>query len=217
MKLIWHAAVSTNLVRYPELIERMSRSGCRSLFIGFESISEDAIESVNKQHNKIEDYEQLIQMLHRNNIMVNASLVFGFDCDTAVTFDKTLNWLVKNKVETMTGHILTPYPGTVLYEKLKQEGRITSHDLTKYNTSFVVFQPVGITAEQLQENYRLMYKRFYSFRNIIKRKPDNRDLRASYYTFNFGYRKFGGFVSFIGRLNLMSVIGKVARRLSYGI
>ena len=217
MKLVWHAAVSTNIVNYPDLISKMAQSGCKSLFIGFESINENSIKSVNKQQNKIHEYEKLINLLHNNGIMVNASLVFGFDSDTPDTFKNTLQWLVKNRVETMTGHILTPYPGTVLYKRLKDEGRILHNDFEKYNTAYVVFKPENIDAEYLQKAYRKMYSDFYSFRNIWRRRPQNKKIRASYFLFNLGYRKFGGFMSFLGRFSLMNRIGKLARRLSYGI
>jgi len=167
-KLVWHAAVSANLVHHPDLIARMAQCGCRSLFIGFESINTESIKSVNKKQNKIPEYETLIQLLHKNNIMVNASLVFGFDDDDEDVFKKTLEWLIKNGVETMTGHILTPYPGTVLYKKIKSEKRIACNNLAKYNTSQVVFQPKNLTEKQLYEGYIKMYKDFYSMKNIIK-------------------------------------------------
>ena len=215
--LVWHAAVSTNLVHHPNLIARMAKCGCRSLFIGFESINIESIKSVNKNQNKISEYETLIQLLHKNGIMVNASLVFGFDNDNEETFQKTLEWLIKNKVETMTGHILTPYPATILYKKLKSENRITCNNLAKYNTSQVVFQPKNLTAKQLYEGYTKMYKDFYSIKNIIKRLPENKKIAASYFLFNFGYRKYGRLVSFIGKLGFMNAIGKLARKLSYGI
>ncbi len=216
-KIVWHAAVSTNIVHQPELINRMAKCGCKSLFIGFESINADSIKSVKKTQNKISEYETLISLLHSVGIMVNASLVFGFDSDTPDTFDNTLHWLVKNKVETMTGHILTPYPGTVLYKRLKSEGRIICDDLRKYNTSHVVFQPQQLTVKQLQEGYVKMYREFYSLRNIVNRIPTNKKLRSAYLLFNFFYRKYGKAVSLIGRMGFMNALGSLARRLSYGI
>jgi radical SAM superfamily enzyme YgiQ (UPF0313 family) len=217
MGLVWHAAVSTNILHHPQLISQMAECGCRSLFIGFESLNDGSIKSVNKQQNKISEYEQLIHLLHSHGIMVNASLVFGLDEDGPETFDKTLKWLIKNRVETMTAHILTPYPGTVLYKKLKEEGRIICHDLMKYNTSHVVFLPKKLTPEQLKTGYLAMYKEFYSLRSIIKRRPQNKRIIASYFLFNFGYRKYGKLVSLIGRIGLMGDIGKFARLLSFGI
>jgi radical SAM superfamily enzyme YgiQ (UPF0313 family) len=217
LNIIWHGAVSTNLVKHPEIIQKMAKSGCRSLFIGFESINSESITSVGKNQNKITDYEILVKMLHDSGIMVNASLVFGFDYDTRDTFEKTLQWLIRNKVETMTSHILTPYPGTVLYKRLLTENRIIDFDLQKYNTSNVVFQPKLMTPAELRDGYLKMYNRFYSIRNIIKRKPDHSKLLAPYFMFNFGYRKFGNITSFLGKLGLMNKIGQLGRKLSYGI
>jgi radical SAM superfamily enzyme YgiQ (UPF0313 family) len=217
LKLTWHAAVSTNIYHHPDLIKKMADSGCRSLFIGFESINANSIKSVNKAQNKIGEYEDLIKLLHDNNIMVNASLVFGFDHDTVETFPQTLDWLIKDKVETMTCHILTPYPGTRLYQRLEKEQRIVDNDLNKYNTSNVVFEPKNMTAKELHQGYLRIYKDFYSFKNILKRRPENKKLLAPFFIFSFGYRKYGKVTSIIGRIGFMNQIGKLARRLAYGI
>ncbi len=217
LRLIWHSAVSANIVHYPDLIAIMAASGCRSLFIGFESINGESIKSVNKGQNKVDDYEMLIKLLHDNNIMVNASLVFGFDHDTAETFPRTLDWLIKNKVETMTSHILTPYPGTILYKQLKEENRITDYDFRKYNTSNVVFKPKNMTALELKKGYLKIYDDFYSLKSIIRRRPEKRKLLGPYYTFNLGYRKYGKITAWVGKMGFMRQIGKLGRKLAYGI
>lgn len=213
----WHAAVSANLVRYPDLIEEMSEAGCKSLFIGFESINENSLRNANKHQNKVAEYEILIRLLHDKGIMVNASLVFGFDEDRKEIFSDTLEWLIRNKVETMTAHILTPYPGTRFHKRLSEENRITDHNLRKYDTSNVVFQPKNMTANELNQGYLKMYKEFYSFRNIISRRPENKNLIAPYFIFNLGYRKFGKVSSFLGKMGIMNKIGRLGSKLSYGI
>jgi len=213
----WHAAVSANIFYHKYLIREFAQSGCKSLFIGFESINENSILSAGKKQNKVKEYEELIAFLHENGIMVNASMVFGFDHDEPSVFENTLNWLIKNKIETMTAHILTPYPGTVLYKQLLSENRITDFKPDKYNTSNVVFQPQKMTAEELKNGYLWIYREFYSLKNIIKRRPLNKSLRTPYFLFNFGYRKYGRITSFFGKLGLMSKIGQVARKISYGI
>ena len=103
-----------------------------------------------KRHNHVETYDPLIASIHDRGIMVNASLVFGLDHDDAGVFRRTLEWLVANKVETMTAHILTPYPGTGLYQKLESEGRIVDRDYERYNTAHVVFAPSHMSAEELE-------------------------------------------------------------------
>jgi radical SAM superfamily enzyme YgiQ (UPF0313 family) len=217
LNIFWHAAVSTNIVNHPDLIKKMSSSGCKSLFIGFESININSINSIHKTQNKVNQYNTLIRLLHNNGIMVNASLVFGFDHDTIDTFGQTLNWLNSNKVETMTAHILTPYPGTKIHKRLLLENRIIDSDLSKYNTSNVVFIPKNMTANELKHGYLKIYKDFYSVKNIIKRRPDTKQLIAPYLIFNLGYRKFGKFISKIGKTGLMSKIGRLGSTLSYGL
>ncbi len=213
----WHAAVSANIFHHPDLIDGFAEAGCRSLFIGFESIVEESIHSADKKQNKVQEYESLISLLHSKGIMINASLVFGFDHDKPTIFKDTLDWLVRNKVETMTAHILTPYPGTILYKQLVSENRIIDTDPTKYNTSNVVFNPMQMTVDELNNGYLWIYKEFYSMKNIIKRAPQNKSIRRPYFLFNLGYRKYGVVTSFIGKLGLMSTIGRIARKISYGI
>lgn len=218
LQLTWHAAVSANLVRHIDLLDRMAQTGCRSLFIGFESINADSIIDVHKKQNDVQDYERLIQEIHARDIMINASLVFGLDNDEPNVFDNTLAWLVKNKIETMTAHILTPYPGTRLFNRLKAQGRITDYNWSHYNTSSVVFKPKHMTARQLRRGYLKIYHDFYSQKNILKRMPRGRKSRIPYLLFNLGYRKYGKIAALlVGHLGLMNVYGRIARHLSYGV
>ena len=217
MGLVWNAAVSANIVHHPELLDLMARSGCRSLFIGFESVNPRALAGVGKTQNQTALYDKLVGEIHRRGIMINASLVFGFDEDTPEVFPATLDWLVRNKIETMTAHILTPYPGTVLYRRLLEQGRIIDFDYTHYNTSHVVFRPQNMTPEQLLSGYLWMYRRMYSISNILKRLPDTPSQRAPYLLFSFLYRKFGRATSFLARFGLMNRLGRLARRLAYDV
>lgn len=217
MKLSFNAAVSADLLENPGLLDQLAEAGCRSLFIGFETINEQNLRAVDKKQNKLADYEKLISEIHKRGIMINASLVFGFDGDTPRVFDDTLAWLIRNKIETMTAHILTPYPGTVLYKEMEAAGRITDWNPAHYNTSHVVFAPKGMTPEQLREGYLEIYKKFYTVRNIFRRLPESRKQRAPYLLFNLCYRKLGKPFGKIGSWGLMGAVGKIARRLAYGI
>ncbi|MCL2161849.1 MAG: B12-binding domain-containing radical SAM protein [Betaproteobacteria bacterium] len=214
MNLIWSAAVTTKILNYPDLLDLMSKTGCQSLFIGFESINTFSLENVNKD-NKVELYESLVEAIHSRGIMINASMVFGLDGDDPSTFDRSLDWLIKMRIETLTSHILTPYPGTELYRNMEASGRIVDRNLEKYNTANVVFTPMGMTANELYKGYRRMYRKFYSFKNIIRRYPKNKAQRKPYLLFNLFYRKFGCLTSAITRIIPMSVLGKLAARISY--
>ena len=217
MDLTWHAAVSANIGAYPDLLDEMQASGCRSLFIGFESINSDSVASVSKRQNKVERYETTIREIHDRRIMINASMAFGFDHDRPSVFRETLDWLIANKIETMTGHILTPYPGTRLYLRLLSEGRIVDHNPSHYNTSHVVFEPRLMSREQLLDGYLWIYDQFYALDSVFRRMPEDSGRRVPYLLFNLGYRKYGKLTSLVARFGLMNAFGRLARRLAYGI
>jgi len=214
MDLVWNAAVTTNILDFPDLLDLMAQTGCKSLFIGFESINAASLNSVNKA-NAVAKYEALVEAVHNKGIMINASMVFGLDGDDKDTFKRTLDWLVKMRIETLTSHILTPYPGTELHRNMYAAGRITDYDLEKYNTANVVFKPMDMTAEELDAGYRRMYRQFYSFKNIVRRFPRSHAQRKSYLLFNLFYRKFGRFTAAVARIIPMGILGKRAAKIAY--
>lgn len=214
--LTWHAAVSTDIGRHDDILDMMSDSGCKSLFIGFETLNPANLASAHKAQNRIEYYDSTIAKIHQRGIMVNASMVFGFDADDTTVFSATLDWLVYNRIATMTAHILTPYPGTRLYARLKAEGRIIDTQLDHYNTAHVVFQPARMTAGELALGYDSMYGNFYSWENIWRRWPTVDEQRIAYLEFNLLYRKFGKMLSYLGLLYGMRGLANMAKWLAYG-
>ena len=215
--LKYNAAVTSNIVDMPDILDDLKESGCQSLFIGFESINDKAIDSVNKVQNSVGKYERLVEELHKRGIMINASFVFGLDEDDSSVFEKTLDWIVKNKIETVTSHILTPYPGTRLYENLHKQGRITDFDLSKYNTANVVYRPKNMTKEELYDGYLWIYKEVYSFKNIIKRLPNSKKQWIPYLAFNLLYRRFGKLTEKICEIISFRRVGSITRWFSYNI
>lgn len=214
LNIKWNAAVSINIVHNLDLLDQMKESGCQSLFIGFESISNNSIASVHKVQNNFNIYEAAVEAIHNRGIMINASFVFGLDGDTASTFPETLNWIVSHKIETVTSHILTPYPGTTLHKKLLDSNRIKSFDLSLYNTANVVFEPLNLSAEELFEGYIWMYRQIYSSKNILKRIPKAKEQILPYLLFNLFYRKFGKITDALCRMISYKRIGLVAEKLS---
>ena len=216
--LTWHAAVSANIGSMPGLLDEMKGAGCESLFIGFETINAGSVADACKRQNNTLHYARTISEIHEREIMVNASMVFGFDHDMPDVFDRTLGWLVENRVETMTGHILTPYPGTKLHDRLKAEGRITETDPARYNTSSVVFRPKNMSPDELLAGYLRVYDELYSWRNIMKRMPVLPRQRAPFLLFNIAYRKYGKAASmFAAGMGLMGRLGGLLSKLSYGV
>lgn len=215
LKLKWNAAVTSNIVDMPELLDEMKESGCQSLFIGFESINSKSIDSVHKVQNSVKRYEKLVDEIHKRGIMINASFVFGLDEDDVSVFKNTLEWIVKNKIETVTSHILTPYPGTKLYSSLIEKNRIVDYNLSNYNTAHVVYKPKDMTAEELYNGYLWVYKEVYSFNNIMKRLPKAKGQWIPFLSFNLFYRKFGKLTELLCDIFSFENIGRFYRWLSY--
>ncbi|NEU05648.1 B12-binding domain-containing radical SAM protein [Clostridium senegalense] len=217
LKLKWNAAVTSNIVDMPELLDEMKEAGCQSLFIGFESINSKSIDSVHKVQNSVTRYEKLVDEIHKRGIMINASFVFGLDEDDVSVFKNTLEWIVKNKIETVTSHILTPYPGTKLYSSLIAENRIVDYNLSNYNTAHVVYKPKNMTAEELYNGYLWIYKEVYTVKNIIKRLPKFKSQWIPFLAFNFFYRKFGKLTELLCNIFSFKNIGRFFRWLAYCI
>ena len=217
LKLKWNAAVTSNIVDMPELLDEMKVAGCQSLFIGFESINSKSLDSIHKVQNSVNRYEKLVDEIHKRGIMINASFVFGLDEDDVSVFKSTLEWIVKNKIETVTSHILTPYPGTKLYSSLIEENRIVDFNLSNYNTAHVVYKPKNMTAEELYNGYLWIYKEVYSFKNIMKRLPKFKKQWIPFLAFNFFYRKFGKLTELLCNIVSFKNIGRFFRWLAYCI
>ncbi len=213
--ITWNAAVSANIVDHPKLLDQMQRSGCKSLFVGFESVNPAALAQMHKRQNNVDKYEALVAALHSRAIMINASIVFGLPGDTPDTFDATLAWMISHKIETVTAHILTPYPGTILYRRMRDANQIVDFDLSHYNTAHVVLRHDTLTAEELYGGYLRFYQQFYSVRSILRRLPDSKVQRLPFLLFNFCYRKYGKLTAFVSRFVPLHAIGRLAARVAY--
>lgn len=215
MDITWHTAVSADIGRRENLLDQMAEAGCKSLFIGFESLGRSSLQEARKSQNKVEEYDATISKVHQRGMMVNASLAFGFDNDGPDVFETTLDWLMQNRVATMTAHILTPYPGTAFYRRLQSEGRIFDHDLRHYDTAHVVFNPRGMSAAELDAGYHWIYRRFYSWSGIKQRWPVCPKQTVAYLEFSLLYRKFGRLTAGIGRMIGMRNSARLAKALAY--
>jgi radical SAM superfamily enzyme YgiQ (UPF0313 family) len=125
--------------------------------------------STSRGCNRVEDYHRNIRRIHARGIMVNDSFVFGFDHDDEAVFERTVDFGIDAQLETATFTILTPYPGTTLYERLNNEDRIFDYDWSHYDTTRVVFTPARMSPKTLEAGYFNAYKRFYSWSSILHR------------------------------------------------
>ena len=111
------------------------------------------------------------RFIQDNGIVFHPSLILGFDTDTKAIFDDTLEFLARAKLPTMALHVLTPYPGTRIYQRFKDQGRIISHDWTHFDHNTVVFQPKNMTPQELAAGHYYVQSEFYSFSSIVRHIP----------------------------------------------
>ena len=191
MGRVWQSAGTVQGVMRPGLLEKAVESGLRSLFIGFETLDPVNLQAQHKLPNLGGGYEAAIRRLHEHGVMVNASFVFGMDDDGPDVFSRTVEWAVKQGVETSTFHILTPYPGTPLERRLTAQGRVSTHDWDRYDTRHAVFRPAGMTATELETGYWGAYRDFYRWSSIGKAAFAHGDLRehARHLAYTAGWKK----------------------------
>jgi len=170
---VFQGAATVDSILRGDLVERAVDAGLRSIFVGFESLSEATLAFSSKRQNLLRDgrrveYERAIRRLDSLGVSINGSFVFGLDGDGPDVFDRTVDWARDQGLTTATFHIATPYPGTAYYREMRSAGRIRHSDWDLYDTRHVVFDPLNMTDTELERGYWRCYRRFYSAANILK-------------------------------------------------
>lgn len=174
LKIKWGGQASITAAKDPEVLALAGKSGCMALFIGIESISKETLHNAHKDFNNPEKYAENFQKYHDNGITILAGIIFGFDTDDESVFERTVEFLVKHKIGLANFGILTPLPGTDVYTKLNEEGRIFERTWSKYTASQVVFYPKLMSPERLKEGHVWAKDEFYSLSSLARRYWANR-------------------------------------------
>ena len=191
MNRIWQAAGTVSSILAPGLVELGAEVGLRSLFVGFETLSQPNLALCGKRQDARVGYAEAIRKLHALGVMVNASFVFGMDHDDESVFDRTVDFAVEEGIETATFHILTPYPVTRLFDRLEREERIICRDWDRYDTRHTVFRPAHLPAAALEAGYRRAYERFYAWGSIFRSALSQPTLpgRLRHLAYTVGWKK----------------------------
>jgi len=163
----WSSQVRTDVVRDPELLDLMKRSGCQMVYLGLESVSQATLDAYEKAQS-VADIELAIKVLHDYGIRSHGMFVLGADTDTAETVRDTVDFAIKNRIDTVMLNILTPLPGTPQFDDLDAAGRIFEKRWELYDAHHVVYQPKAMTPYELQMEVLRGYMRFYSLRTWLK-------------------------------------------------
>ena len=175
-KIRWVSQASINAAHDEEFLDLISRSGCEGLLIGFESLDRETLRMMKKKFNTMGGgYEVALENLRRYNIRLYSTFVFGYDRDTEKTFEDTVEFANRHRFYMAAFNHLTPFPGTPLYERLKEKGRLLYDSWwldPSYSYNKIPFKPELLEPEELQQLCIKARADFYSVPNILRRFAD---------------------------------------------
>lgn len=170
LKKWWLTQASLDIAKDEELLDLMAASGCIGVFFGIESFGQESLREANKRQNKAAHYRACIEALHRRGIAVMAGFIAGFDGDTPASIEAMADQLYEIGVDVPFLSVLTPYKGTPLYDKLEREGRlIRNRGWEFYNGYNVTFHPQQMSAHELLQAHRTLWRTAFSFKYATKR------------------------------------------------
>ncbi len=188
LNIYWASQATLSIGRDRELLELAARSGCKALYVGLESVSPRTLNGMGKKVNDPAEYVSLIDTIHDYRIAVLGSFVLGADGDDPFTFKQTADFIDTTKMDTAFFHLLTPLPGTRLYEELEREKRLLGLDWNEI-WDRVSYRPKNMSTSELEAGVRELNRRIYSFRSILRR---------------IDFRKWGRYSVLIMALNIAS-------------
>jgi radical SAM superfamily enzyme YgiQ (UPF0313 family) len=174
----WSTQVRTDLARDPELVALMKRAGCHTVFIGFESVNPKSLAEM-KKNQTLEEIHSAMRVVQDAGIHIHGMFVFGFEEDDWQTVEATVRLAREMKLTSVQLLILTPLPGSELYQRLAGEGRLTSRDWDLYDTHHVVFRPTGFTPFELQCAQVYGHTQLYTLPEGLKKVVTGRWVAAS--------------------------------------
>ena len=166
MGLRWSCQVRTELSKDIQLVDRMRKVGCRTFYVGFESVNPKSLEEMNKRQT-VEDISRSIRIFKKAEINVHGMFMFGSDSDEQEIFKHTSKFCIDSGLSTVQYMILTPLPGTALYKQMEREGRLLHKKWEYYDAMHVVFQPKNLSTYDLQKGMIDCYSDFYSYTNAF--------------------------------------------------
>lgn len=168
---IWVGQGTVSLAEDVELLRLLKRSGCLGLLIGFESIQKRIQHRIKKLRNLGIDFSEAMRRFHGEGIAILGAFVFGFDYENRDAFDRTLEFAMKYRLDGVQLRILVPFPGTRLYKRLLKEGRLFVPDwwLHGFSSDTLLFEPMGMTPDELLDGFASLNREIYSLPAIMKR------------------------------------------------
>jgi radical SAM superfamily enzyme YgiQ (UPF0313 family) len=167
--LLWYGHALVSIAFDQKLLEGFSQSGCIALNIGFESFSIKNLQVMGKGFNKPSHYGEAVQRIHDHGIGIMGTFIVGLDDDDPGVFQRIIDFCIDYRLDWALTFIMAPYPGTDSFLRLEKEGRIFCKDWEKYDSLNAVYQPLLMSAVELESGMKKVWKDVFSISSIYKR------------------------------------------------
>jgi radical SAM superfamily enzyme YgiQ (UPF0313 family) len=191
----WICQASVNIADDAEVLEWAGRAGCRMVFLGLEAEDIDALSEVNKRLNMkrgASSYEQTFDRIHQAGIAVLGAFIFGMDSDTPDKLRRRTDFMLEGGVDVMQATVMTPLPGTQLFQRLEQEGRLLytnfPEDWSRYDLAELVHRPKHVERAELWEVIRECAQRMYDPLTLKAKAKRTLKATGSWEAMEFAYR-----------------------------
>ncbi|HDM25016.1 MAG TPA: B12-binding domain-containing radical SAM protein [Thermoplasmatales archaeon] len=185
----WSTQVRVDIARYPKLLSLAKETHCDGFYIGFESVNPESLVEMNKRQS-VKDIIRAISEINKCQFHIHGMFIFGLDKDTQTVIDNTVQFALKHKIGSVQFAILTPLPGTPVYEEMSKNKRLLSHNWSLYDGLHIVFSPQNFSPYALQKAVIKAHRTFYSLKNTIKRLLNKKFLstQISLYALKLTYK-----------------------------
>jgi radical SAM superfamily enzyme YgiQ (UPF0313 family) len=180
LKLKWFTQTAINVTHDDEMLDLMKRAGCQGVLVGFESLNAESLKQMNKGFNLMKGGPAVaIQNLKRHGLVVYGTFIVGYDHDTPESIAETVAFAKQQGLFIAAFNHITPFPGTPLYKRLEQEGKLLFQSWwtdPRYRYNMIPFKPANMSPRELEDLCLQARKEFYSWRSIASRarQPVNR-------------------------------------------
>jgi radical SAM superfamily enzyme YgiQ (UPF0313 family) len=190
LRIRWISQASLTMARDRELMRLMRESGCAGVLVGIESLGRGNLKQIRKAWNTVGiGYAEALAIARDHGIAIVGSFILGMDEDTPETLDLMLEFAVRQRLFAVLFNLLTPYPGTELYEAFRRQGRLARPcwwDDPGYTYGSLVFEPAGMSGESLARKRLQMYRDFYGAYSLVRRLCEPRaNARDLWHAFTF--------------------------------
>ncbi|MFT4547134.1 MAG: radical SAM superfamily enzyme YgiQ (UPF0313 family) [Verrucomicrobiales bacterium] len=172
--LRWFTETDVSVARDPELLRLMKEAGCAQVLIGLESPGAglDGLEhKANWKHKQTDRYREAIAAVQDAGITVNGCFVLGLDHTDRTSFDAVFDFVRETGLYEVQITVMTPFPGTPLYDRLKQDKRLLQEGAWELCTLFDVnYLPESMSVTELEVGFRELARRIYSDEFIDERR-----------------------------------------------